>query len=115
MRLIDADELRKAFKKSPLIFDSSLSFARKLIDLAPTIKFTEEDAIDKLHETGWLPRHDKAMTNRPKGKWLKSSNMSKRSYQRLCSNCKHIVYFCGDGNYPNCPYCLADMRGEENG
>lgn len=51
----------------------------------------------------------------PKGKWLKSSNMSKRSYQRLCSNCKHIVYFCGDGNYPNCPYCLADMIGEENG
>ena len=49
---------------------------------------------------------------RPKGKWLKSSNMSKRSYQRLCSNCKHIVYFCGDGNYPNCPYCLADMRGD---
>ena len=25
---------------------------------------------------------------------------------------KHIVYFCGDGNYPNCPYCLADMRGD---
>ena len=49
---------------------------------------------------------------RPKGEWLKSSNMSKRSYQRLCSNCKHIVYFCGDGNYPNCPYCLAEMRGE---
>lgn len=53
------------------------------------------------------------LEERPKGKWLKSSNMSKRSYQRLCSNCKHIVYFCGDGNYPNCPYCLADMKGEE--
>ena len=47
----------------------------------------------------------------PKGIWIKSSNMSKRSYQRMCSNCMKISYFCGDGNYPNCPYCLATMQG----
>ena len=51
---------------------------------------------------------------RPKGKWIKSSNMSKRSYQRVCNQCHHISYFCGDGNYPNCPYCLADMREADN-
>ena len=49
-----------------------------------------------------------------KGKWIKSSNMSKRSYQRVCNQCNHISYFCGDGNYPNCPYCLSDMREADN-
>lgn len=49
-----------------------------------------------------------------KGEWIKSSNMSKKSYQRVCDQCHHISYFCGDGNYPNCPYCLADMREAED-
>lgn len=99
MRLIDADDLLELFDKECARECDNCVYYEKcighqycgLIDKAPTIE------------------------ERPKGKWLKSSNMSKRSYQRLCSNCKHIVYFCGDGNYPNCPYCLADMRGEENG
>lgn len=37
------------------------------IDNAPTVELTEEQAIDKLHETGWLIRHDKEMTERPQG------------------------------------------------
>ena len=49
-----------------------------------------------------------------KGKWIKLKNMTKRSYQRVCSQCYNISYFCGDGNYPNCPYCLADMREADN-
>lgn len=51
---------------------------------------------------------------RPQGEWMKLSNMSKRSYRRVCSQCHNISYFCGDGNYPNCPYCLADMREVDN-
>ena len=35
-----------------------------IIDNAPTVELTEEQAIDKLHETGWLIRHDKEMTER---------------------------------------------------
>ena len=31
---------------------------------------TEEQAIDKLHETGWLQEHDKQMTERPQGEWI---------------------------------------------
>jgi hypothetical protein len=54
---------------------------------------------------------------RPQGEWVKTHNMSKRSYRRMCTNCYNISFFCGDGDYPNCPYCLADMRkgGADNG
>ena len=37
----------------------------EIIDNFPTIEITEEQAIDKLHETGWLQEHDKQMTERP--------------------------------------------------
>lgn len=55
---------------------------------------------------------EKPHEDRVKGEWIRSSNMSKRSYQRVCNKCHNISYFCGNGNYPNCPYCLADMRGD---
>lgn len=45
---------------------------------------------------------------RPQGEWV--HNRSKRSYRRMCTNCYNISYFCGDGDYPNCPYCGANMR-----
>lgn len=47
---------------------------------------------------------------RPQGKWIKLPNTPAKSYIRFCSNCHHVSYFCGDGNYPNCPYCLAKME-----
>ena len=47
---------------------------------------------------------------RPNGKWIKPSNRSIKSYQRICNRCHNIAYFCGKGNYPNCPYCLAEME-----
>lgn len=37
------------------------------IDNAQTVDITEEQAIDKLHETGWLPKHDKEMTEMTHG------------------------------------------------
>ena len=40
------------------------------IDNAPTVEITEEQAIEKLHETGWMPRHDKEMTERPQTEWV---------------------------------------------
>ena len=51
---------------------------------------------------------------RLKGHWIRPSNASKRSYRRMCDQCHGISYFCGPTNYPNCPYCLADMRGDNN-
>lgn len=42
-----------------------LTIVHDIINDVPTIELTEEQAIDKLHETGWLIRHDKEMTERP--------------------------------------------------
>lgn len=53
------DELRKE------ALDLAIKALRR--DNAPTVELTEEQAIDKLHETGWLIRHDKEMTERPQG------------------------------------------------
>ena len=65
------------------LFDNGVDTSsedRKVIDRAvrngtayeerPQGDITEEQAIDKLHETGWLPRHDKEMTERPTGHWI---------------------------------------------
>ena len=112
MRIIDADALHDTILRDEKLDGKDVNWAvNRIISHilnAPTIDTTFKEVV--AYECG-----QKSVEERPKGKWLKSSNMSKRSYQRLCSNCKHIVYFCGDGNYPNCPYCLADMKGEENG
>lgn len=65
---------------------------------------TEEQAIDKLHETGWLPRHDKEMTERQQGEWKLHGMIY------YCSVCGHD-YEQGGNNF--CGNCGADMRGEE--
>ena len=69
MRLIDAEALKEAIKKElPEMSNWGEHFIPMLIDNAPTVEITEEQAIDKLHETGWLIEHDKIMTERPHGK-----------------------------------------------
>lgn len=108
-RLIDADALHDTILRDEKLDGKDVNWAvNRIISHilnAPTVEYP---FYAEAYQTGY----EEGKNERPKGKWLKSSNMSKRSYQRLCSNCKHIVYFCGDGNYPNCPYCLADMRGD---
>ena len=37
----------------------------RIMELFDNAQITEEQAIDKLHETGWLIKHDKEMTDRP--------------------------------------------------
>lgn len=63
MRLIDAEELERV----AVIVDGRLVVHLTDIHKAPTVKpeITEEQAIDKLHETGWIIEHDKEMTDRP--------------------------------------------------
>jgi len=75
---------------------------QNVIELRPN----EQIAWEQGYEAGLAQgKHD-----RPKGEWVKIPNMPKRSYQRMCTNCYNVSYFCGDGDYPTCPYCLADMR-----
>ena len=103
MRLIDADTLLEELKKTGRYFQSKFD-----IENAPTVELTEEQAIDKLHETGWLPRHDKEMTERPQGEWLDIDSLVSKA---ICSKCQKptITEPFGKPNY--CPNCGADMRG----
>ena len=109
MRLIDADKL---YPDS--IGRKGLAISQSQIAEAPTVEITEEQAIDKLHETGWLPRHDKEMTERPTGHWVNGY----KSFN--CSVCGKIAYSWNHfGEYIQvksnfCPNCGADMRGKEN-
>lgn len=92
------------------------------IDEAPTIEITEEQAIDKLHETGWLIRHDKEMTERPQGEWIAREDMDYLDENKVvhkhfeCNKCGLIHDFI-DGHtsqYNFCPECGARMQTKEN-
>lgn len=58
------------------------------IDNAPTVDITEEQAIDKLHETGWMQRHDKEMTKRPR----KPKRKPKCTNFSNCGDCVHAEF-----------------------
>lgn len=85
----------------------------------PTVEITEEQAIDKLHETGWLPRHDKEMTEQPTGEWIylqENPGSIRSSHTFECSAC--TCAFAIDGysqiiNFRICPNCGAKMKGGE--
>lgn len=66
----------------------SLRDIKEAIDNAPAIspEITEEQAIDKLRETGWLQQHDKELT-------------PKQDPERLCSTCTFYDEVSGS------PYC----------
>lgn len=69
------------------------------IDNTPTVEITEEQAIDKLHDTGWLPLHDKEMTERPTDKWISVSERLPEDMQRVLIWFEYYRY----GDY-NCMY-----------
>lgn len=97
-RLIDADKLPfhecadsdciEASKENCAVCEFRC-VTKEEIDNAPTVDITEEQAIDKLHETGWLPMHDKEMTERPQGKLNEAIKTIKAvcSMQKACIEC----------------------------
>lgn len=88
MRLIDADELRKAFKKSLFFTDVHLHYAREIIDNAPTV------------------------AERPTGHWVWTSyNPYDENIGRW--NCSICNYEPDDENSHYCPNCGAYMREDE--
>lgn len=75
-------------------------------------EITEEQAIDKLHVTGWMIRHDKAMTERPTSKWVSEADGVR------CLACgtfyETITYWNGDLHVHDdsfCGACGAKMEG----
>ena len=107
IRLDDSDikqleELKKLFGKSKSEIIRSAIY--KYYVNAPTFEITEEQAIDKLHETGWILNHDKEMTTRPHGKWILHKDYDE--------SCKYGCNQCGNlNNIPSkfCPNCGVKM------
>ena len=130
MRLIDAEALKKHMEEECAEECAICCYANSgdgcrcnLIENAPTVELTEEQAIDKLHETGWLIRHDKEMTERPHGEWIEKIYTEKLGHGYLTHH-DIVCSVCGDSgeddegipqNYKFCPNCGADMRGDANG
>jgi DNA-directed RNA polymerase subunit RPC12/RpoP len=84
----------------------------RIIEIIDNAQITEQQAIDKLHETGWLIKHDKEMTERPHGKWIK------HEWGYSCSVCGESNDYAYDNNIHKftdnyCPNCGAKMDGGE--
>lgn len=123
MRLIDAEELRKAFKKSPVFTEVYLHYARQLIDDAPTVDLVSptikanisEEMKQKLIEELQKSHKLLVLCERRTGEWkeTKYETVIGLTYRQIqCSN-------CGWGHEPPmwwnfCPNCGADMRKEDN-
>lgn len=82
MRLGDLDALKKSLDEQMNFDENCRDSVFDIIDNAPTVEITEEQAIDKLHETGWLPEHDRQMTEN-KGDLISCEVLRKD----ICGNC----------------------------
>ena len=110
-RLIDADALQKEMWDKCAAEcgccpyeDENLHKRCGLINNAPTVEITEEMAIDRLIETGWLYEHDKEMTERPHGEWI---DVDEDWFDYKCSICGlHSRRY-----WDYCPNCGAKMTG----
>ena len=73
-------------------------------------ELTLEKAIDYLTEIGWLPEHDRILTERPHGEWI--WNTDNHYAQRRYCKCSICGIGMGNTEYDFCPNCGADMRKE---
>lgn len=94
MRVIDADRLRNI-----AISNRDVEMVYE-IDHSPTVErphgeWEKESAIDYLIEIGWLPEHDRILTERPHGEWIPcSERLPKRDELVLVSYKTGGVHLC---------------------
>lgn len=115
MRLIDADELRKAFKKHPLCNDVWLKYSRELIDNAPTVEPNQltQDIIDKVNVNIGLAQPIKDV--RPQGEWIRTGSLGNGNAHYECSKCHYGDEHAESQEVPYCWHCGASMiRGDKN-
>ena len=73
---------------------------------------TTEEAIEHLQECGWLPEHDRILTEPKSGKWVYGTDEdgNEDAYPWTCSICGEKYPWCP--NY--CPHCGARMKGADD-
>lgn len=96
--LISRSALKEEFAKHEDRKGYLIGDWEEFIDNALSVEITEEQAIVKLHETGWLPRHDKEMTKSSTGHWI----ITNRKYELKDKDNTFI------GMYHKCSECGFD-------
>lgn len=108
MRLIDADYLKNLpFERLIHTDYGETAISMEEIDNAPTIDTTFKEVV--AYECG-----QKSVEERPKGKWELYQYQESRNKDWYCTACATIVKNPLEKKYIYCPYCGADMRGEEH-
>lgn len=102
-RLIDADALKEQF--SEIVGEYIVSEIISIIDNAPTVEYTFEEAFQKTVCDNKL-----YCPSRPKGEWEEPFEMNGKSYHK-CTHCHISTELILISNF--CPNCGADMRGEK--
>ena len=124
-RLIDADKLKEKMSKYIVktnhdgITLTSLQKANNeaildcisFIDNAPTVETFTKDEYEGAYLRGYV---DSAKANeRPKGEWILVHPLQPDDNGAyMCSECKTGDYYITE-NTKFCPFCGADMRGEQ--
>jgi formate dehydrogenase maturation protein FdhE len=99
MRLIDADALKEAVNHKKVVGRFNTI---QLIDNAPTVEYTFEEAFQKT-----VCENKLYCPSRPQGEWITRTEDNGVNYRFYCSCCDREVMLITD----YCPYCGADMRG----
>lgn len=87
----------------PFISHSEITDAIYIVCGTKKYNVTEQ-VIRAMRETGRLEQQ------RPRGEWI-PTNIHGETWEYKCSICGAEV----DTDFPNCPYCLADMQKEVTG
>ena len=101
---------------------------RRKIRMIPSIgsmTVTTEEAIEHLQECGWLPEHDRILTESKSGEWKEKETFCVTDDDPIipqwqsarCSECGKYhttpyMYYFNDYNY--CPNCGARMKGADD-
>lgn len=109
MRLIDADAfselLVKTYEKAPT--EKALLFVALLLKNNEQVPTVAED-----YDTGYQDGLEDGLNDiRPQGEWI--SGKDSCACYWFCSECKMSIPKDTDYQYHFCPWCGADMRGEE--
>lgn len=116
MRLVDADKLkedmirgcRRIGKEMGVVLPTS-AFVN-IIDKAPTIEYTFEEAFQKT-----VCEQELYCPKRPHGRWIEEpvpiGLIGRGNGQYRCSNCQHGDIHAKTQEVPYCWYCGAKMDG----